>query len=129
MEKPKGRYGKTCFSVCLVLQASYGPRRTKPPNLCSNSSFDALFEYPAGVIYVLKGKIFVSWFLSYLMTLHELHTLFTVSHEITDVEYCLLAGFSLSQRLIMDFDSVLGLLTVQLQVTLLTVRRYILPPL
>ncbi|XP_023709357.1 macrophage metalloelastase isoform X2 [Cryptotermes secundus] len=38
------------------IQALYGPRRPRPANLCSDSSFDAIFEYPAGVIYVLKGE-------------------------------------------------------------------------
>jgi hypothetical protein len=35
----------------------YGPRKSHPPALCPNSSFDAIFEYPAGVIYVLKGEL------------------------------------------------------------------------
>jgi hypothetical protein len=40
-----------------MLQALYGSRGNQPPDLCSNSSFDAIFEYPAGVIYVLKGEV------------------------------------------------------------------------
>jgi hypothetical protein len=35
----------------------YGPRKSHPPALCPNPSFDATFEYPAGVIYVLKGEL------------------------------------------------------------------------
>jgi hypothetical protein len=41
----------------LVLQALYGQRTIRPPDLCSSSSFDAIFEYPNGTIYVLKGNI------------------------------------------------------------------------
>jgi hypothetical protein len=40
-----------------MLQSLYGPRRSYQPALCPNSSFDAIFEYPAGVIYVLKGEL------------------------------------------------------------------------
>jgi hypothetical protein len=31
-------------------------RKDHPPDLCSDSSFDAIFENPDGIIYVLKGK-------------------------------------------------------------------------
>jgi len=41
----------------LVLQALYGYRTVRVPDLCSSSSFDAMFEYPDGIIYVLKGEI------------------------------------------------------------------------
>jgi hypothetical protein len=34
----------------------YGKRKDQPPDLCSESSFDAIFEDPDGIIYVLKGK-------------------------------------------------------------------------
>lgn len=37
------------------VQLLYGPRRHHPPDLCLNSSFDAIFENPDGIIYVLKG--------------------------------------------------------------------------
>jgi hypothetical protein len=43
--------------LCFIFQSLYGPRKSHPPALCSNSSFDAIFEYPAGIIYVLKGKL------------------------------------------------------------------------
>jgi hypothetical protein len=63
-----------------MLQALYGRRKgPRPPDLCSESSFDAIFEYPAGVIYVLKGKISGSWLLSYLTILRELYILFNVT--------------------------------------------------
>jgi hypothetical protein len=34
----------------------YGPRSHHLPDLCLNSTFDAIFENPDGLIYVLKGK-------------------------------------------------------------------------
>ncbi|GFG31508.1 hypothetical protein Cfor_11665 [Coptotermes formosanus] len=40
----------------------YGPRRHHPPDLCLNSSFDAIFENPDGIIYVLQGRYY--WKLS-----------------------------------------------------------------
>jgi matrix metalloproteinase-14 (membrane-inserted) len=40
------------------IQALYGPRTHFPPDLCSNSTFDAIFQYPAGVIYILKGEYY-----------------------------------------------------------------------
>jgi hypothetical protein len=40
----------------LWFQTLYGRRTRLPPDLCSDSTFDAIFQYPAGVIYVLKGK-------------------------------------------------------------------------
>jgi len=43
--------------LCLIFQSLYGPRTSHPPALCPNSSFDAIFECPAGVIYVLKGEL------------------------------------------------------------------------
>jgi hypothetical protein len=41
----------------LVLQALYGYRTVRPPDLCSTSSFDAIFEYQDGIVYILKGDI------------------------------------------------------------------------
>lgn len=72
-----------------MLQALYGPRRTPLPNLCSDSSFDAIFESSAGVVYILKGKISALCLLSPLMNLHEIYILFIMSHEISDVQVLL----------------------------------------
>jgi hypothetical protein len=69
-----------------LLQALYGPRGTKLPDLCSDSSFDAIFEYPAGVIYILKGTTSALSLLSHLMILHERYILCIVSHEMSDVQ-------------------------------------------
>ena len=40
----------------FLFQDLYGRRSHHPPDLCLNSSFDAIFENPDGIIYVLKGK-------------------------------------------------------------------------
>jgi hypothetical protein len=45
------------YRLCFIFQSLYGPRKSNPQGLCSNTSFDATFEYPAGVIYVLKGEL------------------------------------------------------------------------
>lgn len=39
-----------------LFQDLYGQRIHFPPDICSDSTFDAIFQYPAGVTYVLKGK-------------------------------------------------------------------------
>ncbi|PNF31898.1 hypothetical protein B7P43_G07939 [Cryptotermes secundus] len=52
------------------IQALYGRRTRPPPDLCSDPTFDAIFQYPAGVIYILKGEYYwkvaadgpVSWY-------------------------------------------------------------------
>lgn len=52
------------------IQALYGRRTHHPPDLCSDPTFDAIFQYPAGVIYILKGEYYwklaadgpVSWY-------------------------------------------------------------------
>ncbi|XP_023709269.2 matrix metalloproteinase-19-like isoform X1 [Cryptotermes secundus] len=44
------------------LQLLYGKRKHHPPDLCSESLFDAIFENPDGIIYVLKGQYY--WKLS-----------------------------------------------------------------
>jgi hypothetical protein len=40
----------------LCFQALYGEDMHFPPDPCSDSTFDAIFQYPAGVMYVLKGE-------------------------------------------------------------------------
>jgi hypothetical protein len=40
----------------FLFQLLYGRKIHHPPDLCANSSFDAIFENPDGIIYVLKGK-------------------------------------------------------------------------
>lgn len=44
----------------FLFQHLYGRRTHHPPDLCLNSSFDAIFENPDGIIYVLKGKRYKS---------------------------------------------------------------------
>ncbi|XP_069689650.1 uncharacterized protein [Periplaneta americana] len=41
-----------------AIQSLYGVKRNQTPDLCSNSSFDAIFEYPPGIIYVLKDDYY-----------------------------------------------------------------------
>jgi len=43
--------------LCFTFQSLYGARKSHPPTLSPNASFDAIFECPAGVIYVLKGEL------------------------------------------------------------------------
>ncbi|KDR14088.1 matrix metalloproteinase-14-like [Zootermopsis nevadensis] len=40
------------------IQDLYGQRIHFPPDICSDSTFDAIFQYPAGVTYVLKGEYY-----------------------------------------------------------------------
>jgi hypothetical protein len=47
---------KYFYKIILPFQALYGQRTHHPPDLCSDPTFDAIFQYPAGVIYILKGK-------------------------------------------------------------------------
>lgn len=40
------------------IQNLYGNRTVQLPDLCSSSSFDAMFEYPDGIIYIFKGEYY-----------------------------------------------------------------------
>jgi hypothetical protein len=44
------------YKNILLFQALYGQRTHFPHDMCSDSALDAIFQYPAGVPYILRGK-------------------------------------------------------------------------